>query len=218
MSNEVAQLLSRSARRLVALPVPEADCTVIYSVKRVKVEELRRAGFVAMVGQYVLASAQDAPDIDILVQREQDKLGPEATPEELAEAEAAVIRKEAEDANRRAIKSLKDPSAQVEWLNQCDAYIMATVEAAGIANADYDGTIGPLATDLDPTVACAQFDDGKYLRRLQFVDDDTQTADHQVAIGSLTPDQRLALGLSIMKALLDPAEVRPFRRAARFGA
>ena len=197
---------------------------LVYRVRRVDSDDLRRVGFAALEGS---ASVREAETELRRLQREARARISKLTPEEaIVELEKAAAR-EAEIAEQRLVAVLGRPEGQTALLDRYDAYICAAITGAGRLLATTERRPPGVVVDADDPAKVLEdlrdqeeIEAGKepvYIEAIRF---SQREAEHDpdrgvVWIHALSEDQRRLLGAAIGILQSVTGALVPFRLEPR---
>lgn len=213
-------------RRLICFPVDTLGRSVIYRIRPVRSEEMRRQGIATLVGPEALAaeSAVEAAEAQLSAKRNDLRAAlkdqPEALEAAIAEAEAEFEAAKEESAKELIKAVLADEEKLRATMSTLEAFIMGAVEAVGLAKEGVEPGVQPVGTA--PAEVCEPLDEGDpptYLEAARIVGDSEAVVpgDGKLPISELSVEERTLLGSWITAALAVTGEVRPFRPGSRAG-
>jgi hypothetical protein len=216
---KMAAILAAPAR-----PVLISFGRLVYEVRRVNSDDLRRVGYAVLEG----AASVRAAEKEIKEESRKARALLKATPaEELAEQEALAEERLAEISIRRFEALTATPQSQVALLERCGAYICAAVVGAGRLREEVETPdLGVVVAADDPATVLedlrsdAEIEAGKppiYVERISYVRlEAEQNIDAgRIWLHALPEDDRSLLGSAIILLQSVSREVTPFRLCPR---
>lgn len=215
----MAALLAAPAR-----PVLISFGRLVYEVKRVNSDDLRRVGYAVLEGA---ASVKQA-EAEIKQESKRARALLKATPaEELAEQQRLADERLEELSMRRLESITATPQSQVALLERCGAYICAAIVGAGRLRAEVETPdLGVVVSADDPAEVLEdlrseeEIEAGKppiYVERISYVrlEAEQNIEAGRIWLHALPEDDRSLLGSAIILLQSVSREVTPFRLSPR---
>lgn len=196
--------LYASSRRLIAISIPGFESIAILAIRRIRSIDLAHEGFAEVIGATTAQVMREAAE------QEKELLIRLATsnPESHAsiKAQAAEARTRATDALYADLGS--DPQRLRALYQRFEAWISASVESIGWAAEGISE--GLLSAGMSPETACIDLGGNRRLLPLRFVQGEGRPAEGEFSIKDLPDATLIRLGVWVVAAFSEAAEVRPF--------
>ena len=201
--------IAKAARRLIVVDQGAAG-RFVYGCRRVRPEEMIRRGFLQIVEIAAASQATNAAMEEALIAQRIADAPDDAAREAIR---ASISEERASDQQATIRKIMADPDAAKEYLAQCEAYLMASIEALGLALDDAPEGLQAPGTQVQDVAQPLGEEAGQpvYLRPVRYTDGPTDPAKGQIGIEDLGQIARLKIGVWAMAASSPAEELRPLR-------